>query len=339
MNCPFCQHANAATARACRVCGAPLGAPKPVIAPVAVVAPTPTFSEIARQTFDENPAELVSASFLPGENSAVCLIRKSGVVQLWDAQSNELSSFSVERRFGKSSPLCCALATANFVAIGRENGEVRWHDWNGRARKSPTAHVGRVLSLAANETHFYSGGSDGVIFSSEMGAKKMKSRAIIEGLGAMTTFAAAPDARSIAVGRDDGAIELWRVNAEHSAAKLDWTRRSHQAPLASLLFSANGQSLVSRDKMGALCLWAAQTSYQLPLAPRAASSHGAPALACDNRLLALCDARGVSVFDVAPGTLFCELPSFGEAVTHLAFATEAPWLLVAGARQIAVWEI
>lgn len=337
MNCPFCHCANAATSRACRVCGAPLRAEKPKIAPI---SPTPTPVELARQSFEENASPLVNASFLPDENPRVCLMRENGIVQFWNAQSDELSSFSVGRLFRKTSPLCCALATADFVATGHQNGLVRQHNFDGRERKSPAPHVGRVLVLAINATHFYSGGSDGVIWATALSDKKAKSCALLEGLGALATFAVSPDATLIAVGCDDGDVGLWRVNVEQTAAKLDWTRRGHNLPIGSLLFSPNGQMIVSRDKNGNLCLWAAQTSYQLPLAPQAQCSHAAPAFSSDNRWLALANAKnGVAIFDVALGTLLHELPPFSEAITHLAFATKAAWLLVAGAREIAIWKM
>ena len=335
MNCPFCHSPQAATSRACRVCGAPLRVAKPKIAPVSIA---PIAVEIARQTFDESAAALVGANFLRDENPRVCLVRSNGAVQLWNMENGEISSFSVARIFRKSSPLCCALAAPSFVATGHQNGAVRWHDLSGRERKSPASHVGRVLALAMNATHFYSGGSDGVIWATAFETRE-KSRALLEGLGAMTTFAVSPNASSIAVGCDDGAVQLWRANANKTSFQLDWTRRGHHAPIASLSFSANGQMLISRDKNGVLGLWAAQTSYQLPLPSGAQCSHVAPAFAGDNRHLAIAGANnGVSIYDVALGTLICELP-FAESIAHLAFATGATWLLVAGAREIAVWKI
>ena len=339
MNCPFCQHANAATSRACRVCGAPLGAVTPKIAAVAVNVSVPTPVEIARQTFDESAGELVAARFLAGENPRICLVRENGGVQLWNVETNEVSSFSIGRRFRKFVPLNHALGTENFVLTGHENGEVRWHNWNGHERRRLDSHVGRVLALASSATQFYSGGSDGVIWATEL-ESKAKSRALIEGLGAMTTFAAAPDARLIAVGCDDGAVALWRFDAEEAAFKLDWTRNVHNAPISSLSFSSNGQMIVSRDRSGALNLWAAQSSYQLPLPSGAEGSHAAPAFSSDNRLLAVANpATGVAIFDVALGILLHQLPPSNEEIAHLSFATEATWLLVAGARQVAVWNV
>ncbi len=350
MNCPFCQHANALTARACRVCGGPLSAlapeiaPKPQVtappvAPVAVVVGAPAPVEIARQTFAEDAGALVSVGFAPDENPTVCLIYAAGVAQLWDALRAEFSSFALGRLFRRAKPLCCALSARDFVAMGHENGEVRWHQLDARAKKNPAAHVGRVLALACNATHLYSGGSDGVIWATELDDGQAKSRALLEGLGAMRTFAVAPDATLVAVGCDDGAVQLWRATAE-AAAKLDWTRRGHDAPLESLAFSPNGRMIISRDKSGRLNLWAAQTSYQLPLPPGAHTSHVPAVFSSDNRLLALANsADKVSIFDVALGTLLCELPPFGEPIAQLAWAPAGTWLVSAGARQVALWNV
>ena len=335
MLCPFCQHANAATAFACRVCGAPLGAKKPVIAPI-FVAPNPT--EIARHTFAEAASAPICAHFFDDETSLVWFIRENGDLQMWNAQTDALHTFSVSARrwFRRNSALSCAALAFKWSATGHENGAVRFDEFDNRERKNPASHVGRVTALAFNATHLYSGGSDGVIWATAL-ERNEKSRALIEGLAAMTTFAAAPDASSIAVGRDDGAVQLWRLNAEQSAAKLDWTRHEHGAPIASLSFSPKGQMIISRDRNGALGLWAAQTSYQLPLPVGAQSSAVAPAFSGDNRLLALASSGKAAIYDVALGTLVSELPPFGEPITHLAFASASPWLLLASARQIAVW--
>ena len=351
MQCPFCHAANAATARACRVCGAPLRAKKPIIAPISIepvlVTPTPIASapsEIARhiftENFDENFGELVSADFLTLENIIIGLVRTNGVVQLWNTANGEIFARHIGPMFRKINPIVRATLAPGAVITAHQSGAVQQHTFDGRAQKKPSSHIGRVLALAANETHFYSGGSDGVIWSTPLNNKKAKSRALLEGLGALATFAVAPDANSIAVGCDDGAICLWRFDAEKAAFQLDWTRNVHDSMIRSLAFSPNGNMILSRDKSGSLSLWAAQTSYQLPLATEAQLSYVAPAFSSDSRLLALANAENiVSIFDVALGALFCELPPFAEPIAHISFATNAPWLLVAGAREIAVWNI
>ena len=298
--------------------------------------------EFARKTFDEVASPLVCANFFDDETSLVWLTRENGDMQMWNAQTDALNTFndSTRRWWRRNSAMNCAALAFKFSATGHENGAVRFDEFDCRERKNPASHVGRVLAVALNQTHLYSGGSDGVIWATETNDNKAKSRALIEGLGAMTSFAAAPDASLIAVGCDDGAVQLWRANAEQTAAKLDWTRSGHASPVASLAFSPNGQMIISRDKTGVLGLWAAHTSYQLPLAESARNSAITPAFSGDSRLLALANARnGVSIFDVALGSLFGELPPFDEPIAHLAWATASPWLLVASAQQIAVWNI
>ena len=375
MMCPFCQCANPSSARICRVCAGPLHAKTPpiavapiavapiavapvAVAPVAVapiavapIAVAPDITEVARRNFDVGALPLVHASFFLDENSRVCLICAYGTVRLWDAQTNELREVLAKRRFRKSGAISCALVAPDFVAMGAETGEVRWHALVGRERKKPASHVGRVLALAASATHFYSGGSDGVIWATQWDDKKSKSRALIEGLGALRTFAVSPDAQAgatlVAVGCDDGAVQLWRPNDEQTAMRLDWTRSGHAAPLEFVLFSPNGHMILSRDAAGHLCLWAAQTSYQLPLAPGAQSSQIAPAFSPDSRYLAVLNAENnVEIWDIATEKRRHVLPASSEKTRFLAFASTSKSpnsastsMLVAGEREIAIWKV
>ncbi len=353
MKCPFCQSANAATARACQVCGGPLhkaSAPPNVavasdvrVFPViSTVAPPPTL--LARQIFDEKSAPIVNAGFLPDEKTIIWLARADGVVQLWNADNDENLAFSIGRLFRKNSPVCCATVAQNFIATGHKNGEVRLHALNGNEARKPSPHVGCVLALAATIVHLYSGGNDGVVWQTVLSDTKSrgKSAAWLEGLGAMTTLAIAPDEKSLAVGCDEGAVQLWRLNDNDDAPApcLDWSRSGHAEPLRSLLFSPNGNMILSRDTEGKLCLWAAQTSYQLPLPPGARSSHVAPAFSGDSRWLALANAEnGADVFDIATEKLVCTLPSLNGKMHVLDFSADGKAVLVANAREVAIWKI
>ena len=339
MNCPFCHSPQAATSRACRVCGGPLRAEKPKIAPIPVFAPKPNPVELARRVFDVSSGALSFAGFSVHEIPRVVFGNAYGDIHEWNLETGTQRRISTGRLFRKANLVCCATLANNLVALGHQTGEVRWHALGGRVRKNPASHVGRVLALASNVTHLYSGGNDGVIWATEIDDRKSRSRALLDGLGAMTTFAVSPDASSVAVGCDDGAVELWRFDADEAAFQLDWTRREHSAPIESLAFSPNGQMIISRDRNRALSLWAAQTSYQLPLPSGAQSSHVAPAFSSDNQLLALSERSGVAIFDVALGSLLHQLPSSAEEITHLSFASRATWLLLASAREIAVWNI
>ena len=348
MQCPFCQSANAATARACRVCGGALresnAPPKPAVEPDIPIFPVASaLTILARQTFDEKSAHLVDAGFVPDENALIWLARADGVVQLWNAHNDEKFTFCIGRLFRKSSPICCATLAQNTIATGHQNGEVRLHRFDGNEARKPSPHVGPVLALSATSAHLYSGGSDGVVWQTPLPDEKSrgKSAAWLEGLGAMTTLAMAPDEKSLAVGCDDGAVGLWRLNDNDEAASpsLDWTRSGHGAPIQSLLYSPNGNMILSRDVEGQLCLWAAQTSYQLPLAPGARCSHAAPAFSADSRFLAIGNANnGVDIFDIATEKSLYTLPSPGE-IQALAFSSEGKFILVAGEREIAIWKI
>ena len=311
--------------------------------PVApILAPKPAI--LARQTSDEKSAPLINAGFTPDENAIIWLARADGAVQLWNADTDENFAFSIGRFLRKSSPLCCAIVACNFIASGHENGEVRLHALNGKEARQPSPHVGCVLALASTPTHLYSGGSDGVVWQTPLNHQKTRARsaAWLEGLGAMTTLAIAPDEKSLAVGCDEGAVQLWRLNPndENPAPALDWTRSGHAAPVQSLQFSPNGNMILSCDTEGELRLWAAQTSYQLPLPSGARSSHAVPVFAGDSRLLAVAGAEnGVDVFDIATEKLVYALPSSGGKIQALAFSADGTALLVASAREIGLWKI
>ncbi len=353
MTCPFCHSANAATARACRVCGSPLhkakAPPNVAVAPkiaafpvISTVAPMPTLS--ARQTFAPKSAPLVNAGFLSDEKLMIWLVRADGAVQLWNADNDETFAFPIGRFLRKSSPTCCAMLACNCIATGHENGEVRLHGLDGKEARQPSSHVGPALALAATSAHLYSGGSDGVVWQTPLPAAKSrgKSAAWLEGLGAMTTLAIAPDEKSLAVGCDEGAVQLWRWNEddETPTPRLDWSRSGHATPIQSVLFSPNGNMILSRDAEGELCLWAAQTSYQLPLPTGAHSSHVAPAFSSDSRFLAIANAEnGVDIFEVATEKLIYSVAPPNEKTQTLAFSSDGKSLLLAGTREIAIWKI
>ena len=282
-----------------------------------------------------------------GSELSIGLALENGGFGLWNVESDALL-FSRRRLFRNSGAVGCAAFAPHLemLAMGHESGRVRWLAFDGRQVPGPAPHVGRALALSWTPTHFYSGGSDGVIWATPLEAasrKRRPSQALLEGLGAMTTLAVSPDGTLLCVGRDDGAIQAWRL-AQGAAPRLDWTRTPGAAPIRSLHFSPGGAMLVSRSADGSLALWAAQTSYQLPLAPQAAQSPVAPAFGAQSRHLALANSSGgVDIFDVAMETLVESVPPLGETVRHLALAPGADAgsqrLFVAGEREIAVWEV
>ncbi len=370
MPCPFCHSPTARDAKVCRVCGGPLratgaanaGAPtpktpaSPVLAlPLIVTVPAPVAAApvlLARKMLDENTPRIASVGFCGGQNPTIGLALETGAIQLWDAHS-DVSTFCGARIFRKPGPVCCAAFAPNLVATGHECGQVRLHaldckngDWKGRVLKSPAPHLGRVLALAITPTQLYSGGSDGAIAVTTVCAgerlKRGQSRVLLDGLSAMTTWALSPDGASLAVGGDNGAVQLWRLEADETPPRLDWTSRKLGAPVRSLAFSPNGAMLIGRSAEGRLCLWAVQSGYPLPLAPRAQNSAVAPVFAADSRLLALVNVRGgVDIVDVGMDALLHELPPLGETARFVAFAPDesATLLVVAGAREAGVWQI
>ena len=370
MRCPFCAAPNAPNIGACRVCGGPLRAAKPKPAPSIARAPAPVVAPpvvrvpvsipsaraprlLGRRTLETSgiaglgafageTSGIAGLGALAGEGPRIGLVTADGALQLWDVETDDFMSFPNRRRFRKPGPVGCAAFAPqhDLVAMGHQNGQVRWLSLDGRALPGPAPHIGRALALAWTDTHFYSGGSDGVIWATPLGLERPASQVTLDGLDALTTLAIAPDGALLAVGRDDGAVQMWRLE-EGAAPRLDWTRREHCAPIRSLAFSPNGAMIVSRAAGGSLCLWAAQTSYQLPLASGAKESGAAPAFSADSRLLLVAKGSGVAVFDVALEKLLGHL-ALGETVRHLACAPGADgaqWVVAAGERAVGMWEV
>lgn len=295
---------------------------------------------LARQTFDEHSPRVVATGFGARETQTIILVLENGALRIWDFGRDEIFSLSGAPLFRKPGPISCAAFGPHGVATGHECGQVRLHALDGRKAQNAASHLGRVLTLIFTPTQLYSGGNDGAIMVTSLN-EKYDSRVLLDGLGAMTTFALSPDEKLLAIGGDDGAIGLWRLEAGETP-RLDWTRRSGAAPIRSLHFSPNGNMLISRSANRNLGLWAAQTSFELPLASSAQCGHVAPAFSADSRVLAVAHApKGVALFDIAMEKLLCEIPPLGESVRNLAFSPDASaaLLLVAGAREIAVWEV
>ena len=343
MRCSFCDSPHAPTALACRVCGGPLRPAQTKLTSVQITIPISNAPRLLkRKTLDEKSPPIAGIGVCSIEAPIVGLVLENGALQRWDAARDETTEFSNRRIFRGPQPVCCAAFSPHddLLATGHQCGQVRLLSLDGRELQSPKPHLGRALALAWTPTQLYSGGSDGVIWATSVETKR-PSQILLEGLGAMTTLAASPDGALLAIGRDDGAVQLWRLQKE-AAPRLDWTRTEHAAPVKSLAFSPNGAMLVSHSADGGVCLWAAQTSFQLPLALRARQSGVAPAFSMDNRLLAVAGENGgVAIFSVAMETLLCSLPTLGE-IRHLACAPDTEGrelLLVAGGREIALWEL
>lgn len=296
------------------------------------------------------------------------LVLENGELQLWEVERDELHLFPARRTLQKPTLTTSAAFSpgCGTVATGHEAGQVRlqWLEprgegaaWKCHALGVIEAHRGRVLSLAATKTRLYSAGSDGaVVLTSLSGAPNAKSAAdhgsqvILDGLGALSCLSLSLDGRWLALGADDGQVQMWHLTEDGALARLDWTSRKDLSPVKSLMFSPNGNMLLSRNAQGHLCLWAAQTGHRLQ---EMAQPEGliSPAFAPDNRLLARANTSdGISLCDAWTGALKHSLPpvlgdvqalGFSPAMETGAMETDAreTLLIIGSSQQIVAWRV
>lgn len=324
-----------------------------------------------RRAREENAPRLVAAAFWPGENAiSLVLVPESGALQFWDEEGTGHSRAS-RWALRKPSPTTCAVwvPPGQVMATGDEAGRIhrqrlepggssagRRSAWQPQTLDSWEAHRGRVLSLAATESHLLSGGSDGAVvltrWPDSNQARTPRPQLLLDGFAALSALAASPSGSWLALGGDGGEVQLWRFAPDDIAAQRAervWASRRESSPVKSLAFAPNGQLLASCHARGQLRLWAAHTGYPLPLDAPEASSVTLAAFAPDSRLLALsCDSPQVNLFDAWTGTWRCRLPLLSGRVQALAFSPATPTasgapqetlLAVATAQETSLWKV
>jgi WD40 repeat protein len=316
---------------------------------------------VARRARENGAPRIVSALFWAAETDFYPLfVLENGQLQRWDVSGDELHLFPWRRRFRQPSSVSAAALSPEraLLATGHESGQVRLQrlepgfgraPWKARAVETIEAHRGCVLSLAAAQTRLYSAGSDGTVVLTSLtdapGTDANRSEVILEGFSALSCLAVSPDGRWLALGADDGQVQMWRLGEDGTPARLDWTSGQDQSRVKSLKLSPNGHMLLSRNARGAECLWAAQSGHRLP-GTAAPNSPLASVFAADSRLLASADASGQCLlFDAWTGRLRHTLPPLSGEVQALAFApanesgARETLLIVTGAREIVAWKV
>lgn len=338
----------------------PVPAPVPLIIPEVPPAKPVIF---ARRSREKGAPTIVTTLFLGEENdSHPLLVLENGELQFWDVQRDELHPVSTRRTLRKPALTTAAAVSSQWemVATGHESGQVRlqWLElrgeragWKGRAWEMVEAHRGCVLSLAIVKTRLYSAGTDGAVVltnwpdAPNTTAADMGSQVVLDGLGALSCLAVSPDGRRLALGADDGQVQMWHLSEDGTQARLDWTSRKDSSRVKSLMFAPNGNMLLSCNRQGDLCLWAAQTGHRLQRMVQP-DDLIFPAFACDSRLLAHAKgSEGISISDAWTGTLRYTLPPVPGGVQTLGFSpameTDAgeTILIVAGSQQILAWKV
>lgn len=303
---------------------------------------------------------MVAIGFEPSEESFIGLVLENSATLIWHFESDELNRLSsgyVLRKPGQICHVAFALHP-NKIAIGYESGQIHLLSFTFNPKRvalnaeKAGSHLGRVLALGFTQTNIYSGGSDGTVLVTKLSASEEKpkeplqSKVLLDGLGAMTTLAVSQDNQLLACGNDDGEVQVWRLTEDKTQACLDWTSRKQHRPIKSLSFSPNGNILVTREADGHLCLRAARTGYELPLAPEAQHSCVTPAFAADSRLLATINSQNYLVIsDAWTGSLRHTLPSPLQNTQNLVFAPDIKadstdaHLAIANSQEVEVWQV
>jgi WD40 repeat protein len=341
----------------------------PFSKPVLPIDPIPEISPakpvlFARQSREKNAPRIRAALFCRKEDEFYPLFAlENGELQLWDVQGDELHLFPARRTlFRPSLTTCAAFATVSgTVATGHESGQVRlqWLEqpngnaaWKSHTLGTLEAHLGCVLSLAVAKTRLYSAGSDGTVVLTNLSDDRQaeippnrKSTVVLDGLSALSCLAVSLDGRLLALGADDGQVQMWHLAEDGVQAHLDWTSRKDLSPVKSLMFAPNGNMLLSRNAQGQGCLWAAQTGHRLPFIAQP-DTFISPAFASDSRLLAHTNtSQEISLFDSWTGALQHTLPPVLGEVQAVSFSparkTQAreALLIVVTSQQIHAWKV
>ena len=181
-------------------------------------------------------------------------------VRLWDREKRRFIGQPFERldnrtslAFAADGTLLAALDTAgNVTLIDARSGQVLC--------KRPSLYpANRVVDLAfsSDKKTLFLGRSSPVIFTLDVqkcdfleDARKLGP----SGLPKMSSFSLSPDGRTLASGEENGAIILWKWDAEYPEP-IGQPLTGHAAAVSSMVFRPDGRMLASSSADGTVRLW------------------------------------------------------------------------------------
>jgi WD40 repeat protein len=154
---------------------------------------------------------------------------------------------------------------------------------------------------------------------------------------AVWTLAFAPKGRTLAIGRDDGKIQLWDIATQQLKLNL----KGSPARLWSLAFSPNGTQVASAGSDRTIKLWDAATGKQIHQLKGHRNTVWSVAFTPDGRSVASCSEDGtVKLWNVSSGTLRRTLNPKAGSIRAIAIGPDGKTLISAGGnRVITVWDI
>jgi WD40 repeat protein len=154
---------------------------------------------------------------------------------------------------------------------------------------------------------------------------------------AVWTLAFAPKGRTIAVGRDDGKIQLWDIATQQLTLSL----KGRPDRLWSLAFSPNGTQVTSAGNDRTVNLWDVATGNRIHRLKGHQDTVWSVAFTPDGRFVASCSEDGtVKLWNVSTGTLLRTFNPKTGAIRAIALGPNGKTLIGAGANKvITVWDI
>ncbi len=222
------------------------------------------------------------------------------------------------------SPPIYALALASdgrILALGTEtglevytlsDGGLRWARWGDDP-------VDLLVSLSGDRLAAADGGGEVRIWRSSDGAL-LREFAVDP---FVTALAAAPDGAMLAVGTEDGSVELRTVEGERIGS-LDGLRGEVRA----LTFSPDGALLAAGDEAGAVNLWRVETGEAVDRLPAGGDEVRTLAFSPHGTYLAVAAGREVRIWKVHEGRQYRTLESSSSQTTALAFSSDGRLLAV-----------
>jgi WD40 repeat protein len=154
---------------------------------------------------------------------------------------------------------------------------------------------------------------------------------------AVWTLAFAPKGQTLAMGRDDGKIQLWDVEKQH----LDFNLRGRPERLWGLAFSPDGTQVASAGGDRTVKLWDVATGNRIHRFKGHRDTIWSVAFTLDGRFVVSSSEDGtIKLWNVVTGTLYRTLKSESGAIRAIALGPDGKTLVGAGVdKVITVWDL
>lgn len=197
----------------------------------------------------------------------------TAAVQLWEVNTgNLISTFTIPQP-ELSPPDHRGAIGITFSPDGKTLAIATAHSslqlWGVRTSKiiSTLTEHPKLTTLPVNNNAFMSLSTSGVQLRDINTGKRLRDLTktwtnlikYIQEIGEVTAFAVSPDSTIVAIGSEDGSLQLWNMHTEKSFSTLT----GHTGSINALAFTANGINLASSSRDRSIRLWDVRTGTQL----------------------------------------------------------------------------